>query len=173
MGLHKIVSKIKNPTWTPPASIRREHREEWGSELPKVVPAGPSNPLGTRKMGLDVPGYLIHGTSKPDGVGARVSHGCIRMHNADIEELFSLVPNGEEVRIVNQPIKIGLFANSLFMEAHAPFEEPGLENLATLDNAIKLLQEKASGVLLDFTDTQRLQQTITRGDGMVLEISAN
>ncbi len=123
LGLTRIVSKKKDPVWRVPASIRKEHAEN-GDPLPAVVPAGPDNPLGAHAMRLAIPGdYLIHGTNKPAGVGMRVSHGCIRMNPADIEWLFERVPVGLPVRIVNQPVLVGLADGELFLEAHPPLEE--------------------------------------------------
>ena len=114
LGVTKIVEKTKNPTWTPPESIRREHAAK-GDPLPRVVPAGPNNPLGEYKMRLGIPGYLIHGTNKPQGVGMRVSHGCIRMLPEDIEKLFPQIPTGTPVTIVNQPVKAGWYGGKLYL----------------------------------------------------------
>ncbi len=140
-GKTYIKEKKRNPTWTPPASIRAEHAAK-GDPLPAVVPAGPDNPLGTRAMRLGLPSYLIHGTNKPYGVGMRVSHGCIRMRQEDVEALFEKVSTGEVVRIINQPLKIGRFADTLFMEFHSPLEEDGLTLLDNLTNALGTAHEK-------------------------------
>lgn len=62
----------------------------------------PGGVLGSRWMGLDIPGgnYGIHGTNNPDSIGRAVSNGCIRMHNHHVEELFPRVQIGTAVRIV-------------------------------------------------------------------------
>jgi lipoprotein-anchoring transpeptidase ErfK/SrfK len=65
----------------------------------KVIPSGPSNPLGTRWLGLSLKGFGIHGTNAPGSIGKKASHGCIRMRNRDIEELFELVKTGDAVEI--------------------------------------------------------------------------
>lgn len=140
-GQTYIAEKKRHPTWTPPASIRAEHAAQ-GDPLPAVVPAGPDNPLGTRAMRLGLRSYLIHGTNKPYGVGMRVSHGCIRMRREDVETLFEIVPRGETVRIINQPLKIGRFAGTLFMEFHSPLEEDGLSFLDNLNNALITAHQK-------------------------------
>ena len=98
IGQTSVVRKVANPAWYPPESIRKEHAED-GRPLPKVVPAGPDNPLGAFAIRLAIPGYLIHSTNKPAGVGMRVTHGCIRMYPEDIEVLFSEIPVGEKVLI--------------------------------------------------------------------------
>jgi len=68
----------------------------------KVIPAGAGNPLGTRWIGLNTKGYGIHGTNVESSVGKAASHGCIRMHRNDIEELFAQVEIGDEVEIRDQ-----------------------------------------------------------------------
>ena len=90
-GSTKVIGKTKNPTWFPPASVRKEHREA-GDPLPSKVPPGPDNPLGTHMMTLGWPSYLIHGTNKPYGVGMRSSHGCIRFYPEDIAQLYDDIP---------------------------------------------------------------------------------
>ena len=89
LGKTKVIAKKKNPSWRPPESIKREHAAK-GDPLPDVVPAGPDNPLGLYAMRLGIPGYLIHSTNKPFGVGLSVSHGCVRMYPKDIEKLFPI-----------------------------------------------------------------------------------
>lgn len=115
----KIVEKKANPNWYPPESIRKEH-EAAGDPLPKIVKAGPDNPLGAFAMRLGNRDYLIHGTNKPYGVGMRVSHGCIRLYPEDIEALFAEVSLKTPVNIINQPYKIGVKDNIIYLEAH-PF----------------------------------------------------
>ena len=149
-----IAEKKKNPTWTPPASIRAEHAAK-GEILPAVVPAGPDNPLGTRALRLGLPSYLIHGTNKPYGIGMRVSHGCVRVRKEDMEALFDIVPLGETVRIINQPLKIGRFADALYMEFHSPLEEDGLSFEDNLANAIAAAHTK-----LDFKAEGLSESTI-------------
>jgi L,D-transpeptidase ErfK/SrfK len=122
LGKSRIVAKDKDPSWRPTDSVKAEHARE-GDILPDVVPPGPDNPLGRYAMRLGFPGYLIHSTNKPFGVGMRVSHGCIRMLPEDMEQLFDQVPVGTEVQIVNQPIKVGWLAGALFMEVHPPMDE--------------------------------------------------
>jgi L,D-transpeptidase ErfK/SrfK len=121
-GEAHITEKKRNPNWYPPASVRAEHAA-LGDPLPAVVPPGPDNPLGHFKMRLSMPGYLIHGTNKPSGVGMRVSHGCIRLYPEDIETLFELVPSRTPVAIVNQPVLAGWRDGELYLEVHPPLSE--------------------------------------------------
>src|SRR5512145_3257517 len=123
LGVTHIVTKEKNPNWDPPESVRKE-QEQRGDPLPKVVPPGDDNPLGSRKMRLDIPGgaYLIHGTNRPTGVGMQVTHGCIRMYPEDIAELFGYVPVNTKVNLIDQPTKLGWLRGTLYMERHPPLE---------------------------------------------------
>lgn len=123
LGKTTIVRKQKDPTWTPPQSLRKEAIADGRPPLPDVVPAGPDNPLGKYALYLGLSGYLIHGTNKPLGVGMRVTHGCMRLYPEDIEKLFNIIPTGAPVQIVNQPIKLGWFDNLLYIELHPPLEE--------------------------------------------------
>lgn len=85
-GTFRVVTQVKNPTW-------------YGPEGP--VKPGPANPIGTRWIGLDKKTYGIHGTNAPKSIGRAASHGCIRMRNEDVEELFELVSAGDEVSITS------------------------------------------------------------------------
>jgi len=123
LGKTKIVSKKEDPSWRPPQSLKDEAIAEGNEPLPDVVEPGPDNPLGRYAMRLGIPGYLIHSTNKPYGVGMRVTHGCLRMYPEDIEQLFEKVPVNTDVQLINQPIKLGWLAGSLFLEVHPPLEE--------------------------------------------------
>ena len=86
VGTFKIVNKLPNPTWFKAGA---------------VVPAeSAQNVLGTRWMGFDLAGYGIHGTVEPKELGKQVTQGCVRLCNADVEELYSIVPVGTEVTII-------------------------------------------------------------------------
>lgn len=126
IGETKIVGKQKNPVWTPPESVRKEHAER-GDPLPAVVKAGPDNPLGEYAMRLAItPGaYLIHGTNNPLAVGMAVTHGCIRMYPEDIAALFTLVPVGTKVTLINEPVKIAYVDGELLLEVHPPVDAQG------------------------------------------------
>jgi len=127
LGTTTITGKVANPSWYPPQSIRDEHAAR-NDILPRVVPPGPDNPLGKHAMRLGLPGYLIHGTNKPSGVGMRVTHGCMRMFPEDIEALYKTVPTGTSVNIVNQPVKLGWTADGrLYVEAHAALHESSVD----------------------------------------------
>jgi len=121
-GATTVISKARDPVWFVPASVRQEHLEA-GDPLPRQVPPGPDNPLGEYVLGLGIPGYLIHGTNKPAGVGMRISHGCVRLFPENIEALYGKVAIGTSVRIVNQPFLFGAHGDDLVFEAHVPLED--------------------------------------------------
>ena len=121
LGLTKVISKVRNPSWYVPQSVLDEHAAD-GDPLPRIVPPGPDNPLGEFAMRLGLPGYLIHSTNRPAGVGMRVTHGCVRMFPEDIKYLFGQVGTNTAVRIINEPVKIGWSGNELVMEAHPILE---------------------------------------------------
>ncbi|MFY9748438.1 MAG: L,D-transpeptidase [Acidobacteriaceae bacterium] len=86
-GTFMIVRRVENPTYYHDG---------------KVIPPGPDNPVGTRWMGLSQKGYGIHGTNEPHSIGKAASHGCIRMGQKDLEELFAQVRSGDTVEIVGE-----------------------------------------------------------------------
>lgn len=143
LGSASVVAKAVNPSWFVPASVRREHAE-MGDPLPAVVPPGPDNPLGTRVLQLDLPGYLIHGTNQPYGVGMRVSHGCVRLYPENIESLYELVAIGEPVQIINEPFLAGFQNGRMMFEAHAPLEDDTISAEDRLHSLIVRLGESGS-----------------------------
>jgi len=121
-GVTKIVRRQKDPIWHVPVSVRKEHKEN-GEELEAVIGPGPDNPLGKYAFYLQWPSYLIHGTNKPAGVGLRSSHGCIRLYPEDIEQFFTLVPVGTQVRVVNQPFVVGWLDGRLYLQPYDVLED--------------------------------------------------
>jgi L,D-transpeptidase ErfK/SrfK len=122
-GVTQVVSHVKDPVWRPSAALRIDHRNDNGEDLPPVVAAGPDNPLGKYEFRLGWPSYLIHGTNKPYGVGLRSSHGCVRLYPEDIEKIFQMVPNGTQVRVVNQPFLFGWHDAQLYLQAYTVLED--------------------------------------------------
>jgi len=120
LGETETVMGLEDPSWTPPASIRAEHAAAGDPLPPGVIPAGPDNPLGRFAVDLAMPGILIHGTNQRFGVGTRVSHGCVRLYEEEVESFVRGVPNGTPVRIVHVPYKTGWHEGRLYLEAHAP-----------------------------------------------------
>ncbi len=167
LGTTKIIAKTKDPQWRPPASIKAEHAAQ-GDPLPDVVPAGPNNPLGRYAMRLGIPGYLIHSTNKPLGVGMRVSHGCVRMYPNDIERLFPIIKTGTAVEIVNQPIKVGWLNNKLYIEVYPELEGQQSSFGDRLTKAMDLIQKLNSNVPV--LDTDALRDALTLSNGLPVAI---
>lgn len=156
LGNTHITTAIANPSWIPPQSIRDEYAAE-GTPLERIVPPGPDNPLGNYKLNLSLPGYLIHGTNKPLGVGMRVSHGCIRLYPDDIQELYELGPIGIKVRIIKLPYKAGWSDGRLFLEAHKPlseeFERSGLDLTSMVGAIIAAHEGRDEAINWDLAET--------------------
>ena len=115
IGSFKVVEKRKNPVWNVPLSIQDEMRRNGKDVLTKVEP-GPSNPLGTRWIGLSAWGYGIHGTNAPSSIGRFSTHGCVRMRSEHVEALFDQLEKGAMVRIVYQPAKIAVEGTAVYLE---------------------------------------------------------
>lgn len=87
VGQFTITNKLENPTWYKTGAV--------------VPPDSPDNILGTRWLGFSLKGYGIHGTTLPESIGKQESSGCVRMLNQDVEELYSIVPTGTKVIVVD------------------------------------------------------------------------
>lgn len=168
VGVTKTTIKVKDPAWSPPASMRREAAAR-GEPAPSVVPAGPDNPLGRHAILLGIPSYLIHGTNKPEGVGMRVSRGCIRMFPEDIESLYERVPSGTRVNIIDQPFKAGWTADGeLLAQSYPALEEnrEGFEPLMfAMDKVAQVFGEEQPPV-----DYKRLRELVETPDGQAISL---
>jgi lipoprotein-anchoring transpeptidase ErfK/SrfK len=100
-GVEHVSQKRVNPGWTPTPEMRREN-----PSLPSHVPGGhPRNPLGVRALYLGSTLYRIHGTDAPWTVGQNVTHGCIRLHNSDIIDLYNRTRIGTKVIVTNRSVR--------------------------------------------------------------------
>lgn len=170
LGTTRVTAKQKNPAWYPPESIRREHAAR-GDYLPGMVPPGPDNPLGHRVLRLGLPAYLIHGTNNPNGIGMRVTHGCVRMYPEDVERLYDIVPVGTPVHIVNQPVKAGWFAGTLFLEAHPGLEEDGLGRDEMLQKAYQAVRRKLGHRTHLQVDSAIVDVVVDQQSGLVVDLA--
>lgn len=87
VGIYTIENKLIDPTWYTMGAV--------------VPPESPDNILGSRWMGLDLPGYGLHGTTDESSLGQQITKGCVRMKNSDVEELYSIIPVGTKVAIID------------------------------------------------------------------------
>ena len=118
----KVERKKAGPTWTPTAKMHAEYRAR-GEYLPAVWPAGPDNPMGLYSLYIGRL-FAIHGTNADFGIGLRVSHGCVRLRNEDIEYLFKHVPVGTRVQFINKPIKKAIDKDgNIYIEVHEPLSK--------------------------------------------------
>lgn len=158
VGMFSIVEKIKDPAWHVPKTIREER-----PDLPAVVPPGPDNPMGSRALRLSNGTVLIHGTDRPWGIGARNSHGCVRLYEEDITRLFGMVDNGTPVAVVNQPVKVAAEGDRVFLEVHDYGDGRDL-----YQEALKLLNAKDLG---DRVDLDKVRKANTERSGLVVDVS--
>ncbi|MCG9695895.1 L,D-transpeptidase family protein [Shewanella sp. Isolate11] len=167
----KIKARIPNPSWTPPASLRAEHLREKGEELPRVVLAGPDNPLGKYAMQLSYGdgSYLIHGTNKDFGIGMRVSAGCIRLNPDDIEWLFNQSKYGDPVRIINQTVKFSSEPDGRqIIEVHSPLSDSELDSS---DKVISLSTKVVKFISQDGVDNTKANDALLTQNGIPMVLN--
>jgi L,D-transpeptidase ErfK/SrfK len=165
-GEFRISGKTKNPTWVIPESILEERIREKGRHETFIAGGDPENPLGKYRLELTMPGYRIHGTNIPWGVGRQVSHGCVRLYPEDIEQLFQMVRVGDPGAFVYQPVKVGARGGRIFAEVH-----PDIYRLTPgpFREARRLLEEFG---WTEQVDQRRLQRAVEEQSGVPLEITA-
>jgi len=170
IGLTSIVAKKANPSWVVPESIHQEHAQK-GDSLPKVVNAGPDNPLGLYAMPLGFPGYLIHGTNKPYGIGMQISHGCVQLYPEDIEVLFKKVSVGMPVQIIHQPYLTAWHQDMLYLEANEPLPKWAQDKSRLIKQLLKQLHQISAknNVVIDW---KKVDSIIQRADGIPVPILA-
>lgn len=169
LGVTKVTSKEIDPPWRPPASIKAEHAAQ-GDILPDVVPGGPDNPLGRHALRLGIPSYLIHGTNRPNGIGMRVTHGCVRMYPEDIKAVHGMVPVGTALRIVDQPVKVGQVNGHWLVEAHEPLEEDNIPIKVTLEQAQRAVAAR-TGPDMQGIDQAALSAAIEQLSGIPVSVA--
>ena len=114
-GLYEVTELRYEPTWVNPAP------DTWGANMPESIPPGPNNPLGVRAINWSAPAIRFHGTSAEYSLGYNASHGCVRMSNSDVIELYDIVEVGTPI--------VSVIAGELKpMYASAPDPTPVAEN---------------------------------------------
>ncbi len=164
-GKFKVLGKTKNPTWVIPESIRQEHIRERGDHRRMIVGGAPDNPLGKYRLELTMPGYRIHGTDIPWGVGMQVSHGCVRLYPEDIEALFPIIPVGAPGEFLYQPVKIGARDGRIYAEV-----TPDIYKL------VPDLQGEAERLVAEqgwerWVDAEKLRTAVERRDGIPADVT--
>ncbi|HKK55145.1 L,D-transpeptidase family protein [Marinobacter sp.] len=162
----RVTMALESPAWYPPESIRAEY-EANGEYLPRMIPPGPGNPLGTHALMLSERGYLIHGTNKLFGIGMQVSHGCFRMYNEDISRFVYEVSKGTPVRVIREPVKIGMRGNEIWLEVHRQQEEYSAEDREALwhrvSATIEAFREQRPGVEMQ---RSAIEEAVNLADGL-------
>jgi hypothetical protein len=90
-GQYSISLKRFMPTWVNPDP------EGWGKDMPPMIPPGAGNPLGVRALNWSGGGIRFHGTSDIGSLGRNASHGCVRLSNRDVVQLYDLVDVGTKI----------------------------------------------------------------------------
>jgi len=124
-GTQRITELRKDPTWYVPKTVR-EARAKDGVFFPDKVLPGPENPLGKFAIRMNYSTFLIHGTNDSSTIGRRETAGCLRMFPEDVKDLFYKVKVGMKVHVINEPYKVGMKDNKLYLEAHEPILDDDL-----------------------------------------------
>ncbi len=157
-GNFHVNQKKVNPDWHIPKQLQKKYQMA-------VMPAGPDNPMGEYKLGLNWGDYGIHGCNLPWAVGRLVSHGCTRLYPEDIKKLFAMVPMGTKVEYIYEPAKIGFRQGRIYLSVHddvyfkirsmllhvlAMLEQRGLTNQVSMRRVLQVVEEQ-TGMPMDVT----------------------
>lgn len=161
-----VLEMREHPVWRVPPSIQAEMRRE-GWEVRTRVPPGPDNPLGDYFIALSIPGYGIHSTNAPESIYTFGTHGCIRLHPDDAEELFKNVKVGDRGEIIYEPYLLARLPDGkIFLEVHRDIygkRGPALPIVKTLAD---------SNHLENLIDWRRAAEVIKRAHGIAEEVTA-
>ncbi|QFI55812.1 L,D-transpeptidase family protein [Aeromonas simiae] len=160
-----VQRKRANPTWTPTENIRRRYAAQ-GKTLPAVWPAGPDNPMGLFALYIGKL-YAIHGTNASFGIGLRVSSGCVRLRNEDIEYLFDQVPVGTRVEFVNRPVKFSVEPDGArYIEVHQPLSRTEAEFNSNAVVPLPMTQALTRFIANGENDSQLVKQALEQRTGL-------
>jgi L,D-transpeptidase ErfK/SrfK len=157
-GKFYVNQKIVNPDWHIPKHLQAKYGMA-------VMPAGPDNPMGAYKLGLNWGDYGIHGCNLPWAVGRLVSHGCTRLYPEDIKKLYPMVPMGTKVEYIYEPALIGFRHGRIFLSVHDDvyFKIPSM-----ILHVLNMLEQRG---LADQVDTEKVLQTVEEQTGMPVDVS--
>jgi L,D-transpeptidase ErfK/SrfK len=163
-GVFTVTKKREHPTWIVPASIQEE-MEENGDEVETEVPPGPDNPLGDYALDLSIEGYRIHGTNAPTSIYAFRTHGCIRLHPADIEDLYGRVAIGTPGEIIYQPVTLTATGDHrIFLEVDRDIYRRTPDALAAAHAAAEIQN------LNNDIDWGAAEEVVRRAEGIAREV---
>lgn len=164
-GDFSVALLSKNPNWVVPINIQEEMRRE-GQVVRTQVPPGPDNPLGKYWIGLSRPGYGVHGTVSPSSIYQFRSHGCIRLRNADIAELYPQITVGDPIKIIYEPVLVATLDDGrIYLEVNPDVYTEGTNVVQTL------LQTAMANHLSDHIDWVKAAQVIQKHEGLARQIN--
>lgn len=160
VGSFTVLFRETDPTWDVPRSIQEEMARE-GRVVASKVPPGPENPLGKYWIQLSRWGYGIHGTPFPSSIGQFLSHGCVRMGDDGIEELYRRVRRGTRAEFAYWPVKLAVLPNGeVWAEAHPDVYARGTPEEAEV---WRILQREG---VADRVDREALGEMLRIRDGL-------
>jgi L,D-transpeptidase ErfK/SrfK len=157
-GNFSVNQKKVHPDWHIPKQLQKKYEMA-------VMPAGPDNPMGDYKLGLNWGDYGIHGCNLPWAVGRLVSHGCTRLYPEDIKKLFAMVPMGTKVEYIYEPAKIGFRNGRIFLSVH---DDVYFKIRSMILHVLTMLEQRG---LTDKVEMRRVLQVVEEQTGMAVEIT--
>jgi L,D-transpeptidase ErfK/SrfK len=157
-GNFSVNQKKVNPDWHIPKQLQKKYQMS-------VMPAGPDNPMGAFKLGLNWGDYGIHGCNLPWAVGRLVSHGCTRLYPEDIKKLFAMVPMGTKVEYIYEPALIGFLQGRIFLSVH---DDVYFKIRSMILHVLNMLEQRG---LADKVNTQKVMQTVEEQTGMPVDVT--
>jgi L,D-transpeptidase ErfK/SrfK len=153
-----VNQKKVNPDWHIPKQLQKKYEMA-------VMPAGPDNPMGAFKLGLNWGDYGIHGCNLPWAVGRLVSHGCTRLYPEDIKKLFAMVPMGTKVEYIYEPALIGFRQGRIYLSVH---DDVYFKIRSMLLHVLNMLEQRG---LADQVNTEKVMQVVEEQTGMPVDIT--
>jgi L,D-transpeptidase ErfK/SrfK len=157
-GNFSVNQKKVNPDWHIPKQLQKKYEMA-------VMPAGPDNPMGAFKLGLNWGDYGIHGCNLPWAVGRLVSHGCTRLYPEDIKKLFAMVPMGTKVEYIYEPAKIGFRSGRVFLSVH---DDVYFKIRSMLLHVLGLIEQQG---LSNQVEMRKVLQTVEEQTGMPMDVT--
>jgi L,D-transpeptidase ErfK/SrfK len=164
LGPFSVIVMETDPAWDVPVSIRNEMRRA-GKPVVTQVPPGPANPLGKYWLRLSFGTIGVHGTSAPASIYRFATHGCIRLHPDDIEDLFRYVGRGEPGEIVYQPVLVAFDGTTVYVEVHGdPYRREG--------NPLSMAMDRlADAGLTERVDLADVARVVRQAEGVAIPLT--
>ena len=167
-GAFTVITKVRDPTWNVPLTIQEEMRRK-GQRVLTVVPPSPSNPLGSRWIALSVGGIGIHGTNAPNSIFQLQTHGCVRLHPDDAEDLFDRIDVGTAGRLIYEPILLARLPDGrIFLEVHRDHYHKLQDRPANIVRALA-----AGDDLMAAIDWEKAVRATRLAEGLARDVTAH